>query len=104
MTNDTEHTRNPHMFPKELLDRPIPNGIMQRGNRPIDGKSVAARIEDLQLAGLELARGLQEHIAEAVGLIDAGRVGEARAALDRAVCVLDSIDYSPLIERDTIEG
>lgn len=104
MTDETEHTRKPHMFPQELLDRPIPSGIMKHDNRPIDGKSVATRIEDLQLAGLELARGIQEHIAEAVGLIDAGRVGEARAALDRAVHVLDRVDFSPLIARGTIEA
>ncbi len=85
MTDDNPNDRPP-AFPPELLNRPAPAGM----RRAAEMRDANAALRETQLAHLELLHGLQRHIEEAIGLLDAGESASARAALDRAVIVLDS--------------
>jgi hypothetical protein len=105
MTNAPKN--RPPAFPPELLNRPRPRGILKTEellNRAVD--PFRQKIEDLErqlaaareteLAHLEILHGIHEHIAETVGLIDAGKGKSARKALDAAVVALDKVDFSLL--------
>jgi hypothetical protein len=112
----------PPAFPAELLNRPRPRGVLnaeefanriaggltkqlaiERSGR-LDAERVLAMAFESYLGLLELTLGLQLHIQESIGLIDAGKPKSARAALDAAVVMLDGVDFSALAEPDEQAG
>jgi hypothetical protein len=106
MTDEPTNDRPP-AFPLELLNRPRPRGILKTeefANQVADPfrekiealERALAAARETELAHLELLHGVHEHIAEAVGLIDAAKVTAARKALDAAVVALDKVDFSLL--------
>jgi hypothetical protein len=111
--------KQPPAFPKELLNRPRPRGILnaeqhvakvadkfreeiaKEKRARLDAERALIAADESSMGYLELLQGLQLHIAEAIGLMDAGKQKEARQSLDRAVVMLDSrVDFSRLAEPD----
>ncbi len=81
--------------------RRSPDELFNRYREKIKALEQAlAASRETELAYLELLHGLHEHIAESVGLIDAGKKSAARKALDAAVVMLDKVDFSRLAEPD----
>ena len=88
MTDDTKKTMP--MFPEHLLNRPVPRG-MAVAEKHVDTAAGSFAIDLLR----DLVATLQHRMCAAVGLIDAGKIAEARALLDVQVIALDGLNLEP---------
>jgi hypothetical protein len=89
MTEEIPDGRPP-AFPLALLNRPRPRGVVA-AEKHVDAVAGAFAVDLLR----DLVATLQQRMSAAVGLIDAGKIAEARVLLDRQVVALDALDLEP---------
>ena len=91
MSDSDRPRRRPPPFPQELLNRPKPRAVVEAERHIND-------TVDRVLTGhlLDVSAALQQRLSEAIGLIDAGKVADARAVLVEQVEVIDAATTNAL--------
>ena len=96
LSENNEIRRRPPPVPQGIIDQ-----IKRRPRAVLEAERHVNKMVDSAVVDsmLDLAAILQERMACAVGLIDAGQVPEARALLDASVLALDDLDIRPMERR-----
>ena len=78
-------------IPPELFNGPRPRAVLA-AEKSVNDIANAVAVNHL----LDLAATLKQRISEAIGLIDVGRVSQARTLLDAQVIALDALNMEPI--------